>query len=309
MASKRTSRKKPSEAERAEKRASERQLMADAVAHMRSSDGWRAWLRARRHFHGYSLHNQMLIALQMPEATRVTGFKAWLKLGYAVRRGERGICIWAPCRPSKRRIREWIEAGSDPNNRPRTFFRMVKVFDRSQVAPLPEFPGGPIALDFPSEPVGGGGLAHLFPALCDLAAEIGAPVQVEAGRSDGAYRLRTRDIRVRPLSADFSANAQFAVGVHELSHALLRHERREDDPVLRRGEEEVVVECVAYTVCSVAGLDTARASVPYMTSWSAGGEIERYAELIDRLARRIEDGLGLDTGAAAMGPAIELAVA
>ncbi len=58
---------------------------------------------------------------------------------------------------------------------------------------------------------------------------------------------------------------------------------------LRRGEEEIVVECVAYTVCSTVGLDTAGYSVPYMTSWSEGGEIERYAALIDRLARRLED--------------------
>ncbi len=30
-------------------------------------------------------------------------------------------------------------------------------------------------------------------------------------------------------------------------------------------------------------------SVPYMTSWSKGEEIERYAGLIDRLASRIEE--------------------
>ena len=50
-----------------------------------------------------------------------------------------------------------------------------------------------------------------------------------------------------------------------------------------------MVECVAYTVCSTVGLDTAGWSVPYMTSWGKGEEIERYAELIDRLASRLED--------------------
>ena len=54
-------------------------------------------------------------------------------------------------------------------------------------------------------------------------------------------------------------------------------------------EEEVVVECVAYTVCSTLGLDTAGFSVPYLARWGEGGEIERYAALIDRLARRLED--------------------
>ncbi len=85
------------------------------------------------------------------------------------------------------------------------------------------------------------------------------------------------------------ANAQVATLVHELAHALLRCERREEDPNLTYAEEEVVVESVAYTVCSSLGLDSAGFSVPYMTSWSQGTEIERYAALIDRLAMRLED--------------------
>ena len=68
-------------------------------------------------------------------------------------------------------------------------------------------------------------------------------------------------------------------------------------------EEEVVVECVSYSVCSTLGLDTAGSSVPYMTSWSKGEEIERYAELIDRLARRLED-----TALAVASPEEEVAV-
>jgi hypothetical protein len=52
-----------------------------------------------------------------------------------------------------------------------------------------------------------------------------------------------------------------------------------------------VVECVAFTVCASLGLDISGSSIPYMTGWSKGDEVERYAELIDRLARRIEDAL------------------
>jgi len=263
--------------------------MAEAVEELRSGDGWARWLRVRSHFHRYSLHNQLLIASQMPEATRVCGFKAWLKLGYAVQKGEHGIRIWAPCRPSRERLRAWEKAGADPEKKPRTSFRLVSVFDRSQVAPLPEFPGGPASLDPPGEPVTGDGLAHLLPPLCDLATQIGAPVRVEAGRVDGSYSPEERLIRVRPVDADFSPNAQVAVTIHELAHALVRLERRAEDPELAYGEEEVVVECVAHTVCAAAGLDTAGSSVPYMAGWGEGGEIERYAALIDRLARRIED--------------------
>jgi hypothetical protein len=53
--------------------------------------GWKRWLRARAAFHQYSFRNQLLIAMQCPDATHVAGYKAWQKIGYQVRRGEKGI--------------------------------------------------------------------------------------------------------------------------------------------------------------------------------------------------------------------------
>jgi hypothetical protein len=70
---------------RAARRAAEREQMKAAIAALQTSEGWRRWLRARRYFHKYSLPNQLLIAHQCPDATRVAGFRAWLKLGYCVR--------------------------------------------------------------------------------------------------------------------------------------------------------------------------------------------------------------------------------
>ena len=99
------------------------------------------------------------------------------------------------------------------------------------------------------------------------------------GSTSGSSRSRT----------GFSANAQVGVEIHELAHALVRCDRREEDPKLTYAEEEVVVECVAHTVCATVGLDTAGWSVPYMATWGEGDEIARYAELIDRLATRLED--------------------
>ena len=284
-------RKALTEDERAAKRAAERELMATAIEELRSSEGWQRWLRVRRHFHSYSFQNQLLIAHQCPHATRVAGFRRWLELGYAVRKGEHGIRIWAPCPPSKKKLRAWREAGSDPEKRPPTYFRLAAVFDRSQVEPLPEFPGGPVDLEPPIEPVEGGGLAHLFEPLANFGTSLGYPVSVEEipGAAQGFCDTGAKRIAVEAMGEGFSANAQIAVEVHELAHALVGFERHEDDPKLTYAEEEVVVECVAYSVCSTLGLDTAGSSVPYVTSWSKGEEIERYAELIDRLASRLED--------------------
>lgn len=276
---------------RAGHRAAEREQMKAAIAALQTSEGWQRWLTTRRHFRAYSLHNQLLIAHQCPEATRVAGFRAWLGLGYCVRKGEKAIRIWAPVPPSKKALESWRRAGSPPDDKPRTYFRLVPVFDRSQVEPLPEHPGGPAPLEPPHEPLAGNGLAHLRQPLTDLAASLGCEVAFEPipGSAAGYHEPSTGRIVIEDQGP--SVNAQIATLIHELAHALIRVDRRDSDPKLAYGEEEIVVECVAYCVCAAAGLDSGGDSVPYVASWGGEGandKIEAYAQLIDRLAHRIE---------------------
>jgi antirestriction protein ArdC len=278
---------------RATKRAEEREQMQRAIAALQTSEGWQRWLRSRRHFHTYSFHNQLLISMQCPQATRIAGFRKWLQLGYGVRKGEKALRIWAPCPPSKKRIEEWKAAGASPDQRPRTSFRLAAVFEASQVDPLPDFPGGPVPLAPPHEPTSGDALAEHFEPLADFGRSLGLTVDVEAipGAANGYHEPATGRIAIDVISPDFSPNAQVAVLVHELAHALIRIDRLEGDPKLGYAEEEVIVESVAYSVCASLGLDTAGAAVPYMAGWAEGAAsepIEAYAELIDRLARRLE---------------------
>jgi hypothetical protein len=84
--------------ERAERRRAEQQLTEQAVAQLRSSAGWQRWLAARAKvgLRRLSVRNQLLVCLQDPSATHVAGFRAWLALGYCVRRAERSrIRVWA----------------------------------------------------------------------------------------------------------------------------------------------------------------------------------------------------------------------
>jgi N-terminal domain of anti-restriction factor ArdC len=43
-----------------------------------------------------SLCNQMLIAMQLPTASVLGGFRQWIKNGRCVRKGEHGAMIWCP---------------------------------------------------------------------------------------------------------------------------------------------------------------------------------------------------------------------
>ena len=71
-----------SQAERDERRRRDRERLAEAARVLLSSEGWRAWLRARATLHSYSLHNTLLIAQEAGRRgfapTHVAGFKAWL---------------------------------------------------------------------------------------------------------------------------------------------------------------------------------------------------------------------------------------
>jgi hypothetical protein len=282
-------RRKLTDEERAARREADRQKSRDAVEALKTSDGWQRWLTVRRHFHRYSLTNQLLIALQMPEATRVAGFRAWLKLGYAVRRGERAIQIWMPVPPSKKQLAEWKASGGDPKEKPRTRFRLGPVFDRSQVDELPP-PAQPVPLDPPVVAIEGDGLEWAWEPLLALAGEIGSVV-LTATLSPGCGGMYEVDTKVITISDAGSVNQRIKTLIHELGHALVRAEPGDDAAELSYDEEELVVESVAYTVCGSIGLDTSGYSIPYLASWSQDAEletIERAATLIDRIASRIE---------------------
>ncbi|MEK7477682.1 MAG: ArdC family protein, partial [Candidatus Coatesbacteria bacterium] len=66
------------------------------VANIQCSDEWKRFLDMSARFWRYSFHNQMLIAIQRPNATLVAGFNAWKEMGRYVKQGEHGIRILAP---------------------------------------------------------------------------------------------------------------------------------------------------------------------------------------------------------------------
>jgi hypothetical protein len=92
-----TTRRRFTDQERDERRAEDRERLKQAAEQLLISEGWQRWVRvrARGGLARLPLNNQLLVALARPDATFVAGFKAWLALGYCVRKGEKGIRIVA----------------------------------------------------------------------------------------------------------------------------------------------------------------------------------------------------------------------
>ena len=213
-----------------------------------------------------------------------------------------------PARRPRRSSQAWRAAGANPDDRPRTYFRLEAVFSAAQVDALPP-PADPVPLDPPIAEVQGDSLAWALGPLEQLAAELGYTVvyrPLEPGHG-GSCNPHTK---VLTINSDQAVNARVDVECHELAHALVRHDRQDDDPKLDYAQEELVAESVAHIAVSFVGLDSSASAVPYLASWAesaAPGTFERIAGLVDRLARRLEDTLGADSDGPAPAPALAAA--
>jgi hypothetical protein len=275
----RSSRKVLSEAERAERRQRDRERLQQAAAQLLSSEGWQRWVRVRSQagLARLSVSNQLLVALARPEATFVAGFKAWLRLGFAVRKGERAIAIIAPL-PVKDRDRVTGEETGELL----MLFKTVFVFDRAQVDPIEGHVQAPLAP--PSEPLTGNSHAHLLEPMRAFAESLGFAVAFESipGPTGGWCDSKRRRIVVD----DQPANAQLRILLHETVHAL-------GVGYTEYGREgaEVIVDTATAIACASVGLRVDGESIPYIAGWGEDGALEAvaaFAKTIDELARRIE---------------------
>ena len=89
-----------------------------------------AYLAAMARLHSYFFGNILAIAWQRPTASRVAGFSTWKELGRFVKRGEKGIQIFAPT-VGRRRTTNDQEQQTEEKPRPVLIgFRAVYVFQR-----------------------------------------------------------------------------------------------------------------------------------------------------------------------------------
>lgn len=273
-------------------------LTAASIDQLRNSDGWKQWLDTRKRFHRYSFANQLLIALQRPDSTLVSGFRTWINLGYAVRKGEHGIKIWAPVTPSKAKMQAWEAAGKPAGEKPDTYFRLVTVFDRAQVDPIPDQEQTPLAPDWPELTTDL--LAAYLPRLEQLAADNHAPVtyhpQPDINGARGRLNLKNGTPDSIQLADHMSKDETVATLIHELGHALIRTQKDtiHPPPQLNQRHEELIVESTTYAVCNTLGLDTSDMTIPYLATWasdSPADDLQTHARTIHNLANHIETAL------------------
>ena len=243
--------------------------LAKAIDSVRASEAFMQFLDVQSRFHKYSWHNTLLIATQRPDATRVAGFKAWKKLERHVRKGEKGIMIFAPC-PFKGEVER---DDGETEEREGIFFKPVHVFDVSQTEgkDLPTF-------DAPSIEIVADDLLTNLIRVTEKRG-ISVSFQPVSGGIFGVSKKGSIEI-----DNSHSTGQQAKTLAHELAHEAMHWE---DRGPLTRSIAELEAESVAYVVCKHFGLDTEVRSSRYIALWD--GNAKALRESLERIADTARD--------------------
>lgn len=275
------------------------------VENIFTGDKYTQYLQTMSKFHRYSFNNTLLIAMQRPDATLVTGYRNWQSMGRQVKKGEKGITILAPAPIKKKREQEILDQNHKPlldaDGKPRTEevevviprFKPTTVFDISQTD------GEPIETLAPEELTEAVADYDLFMEAITAVSPVPIRFDEIAGEAKGYYHSGDKEIVIQK---GMSESQTIKTAIHETGHARL-HDK---DIMEKQGIEkdrltkEVEAESVAYCVCSAFGVDTSEYSFPYIAGWSSNRDMKELkasmdiirktaGEMIDELSDNLQE--------------------
>lgn len=221
------------------------------------------FIQFTRNFWDYSFRNCVFIYSQTDgKASYVCGFKTWRKLQRWVRKGEKGIMIFAPII-----VKEKDNAGIETGETKR-FFRPVTVFDIAQTD------GEPLDIDAQRKNVtmiGDVDPDQLLAALKDYCSEKDIEIKFDGQASMINSFSRGNSAREENKIAIFNTEerhtlSQAATLTHEIAHQILHKGKRE----LERETEEQQAEFATHTILKLCGVDVP--SEVYLRNWKANRE-------------------------------------
>ena len=268
--------------------------IGDGVRSVWDSEAWRRWLTTLAKLHDYSLNNNtMLIAMQMPGATRVASYRSWQRdFGRHVKKGERGIEVLVPM-VVKSKLGEDDETpqgdGETTERRRLVGFKVGHVFDVSQTEgePLPEI-ASQVSAGVPD-----------FDSLMGAIEAVSAyPIEVVDGLPPETNGLFSRRLGYIAVRRGMPEGQTVKTALHELAHSVMHDADAGELP--DRAMREVQAESVAYAVSAALGLDTSGYSFGYVASWAVGKteeEMRQCMKAVRDAAKQILDRIQLVTEA------------
>ena len=261
----------------------------DHVKNLATSDAWKNALTFVSKFHQYSFGNRILIQLQRPDATYVAGFKRWIELGRAVRKGEKGIAI---LRPNTYTVEKEDEHGNKERRPVIKGFGVVHVFDVAQTE------GDDLPLDvLTPKLLADHDDAERIDMLDDLLVihAKSRGFEVEIGPTLPAHGWTNMEDHTIRIGEHCSNLQRLKTLAHELGHVIAKHSKDDGfDYHACRGQAECEAESVAYIVMTALGFDTGEYTFAYVAHWNQENPdvVLKYAERINDAATTLLDALG-----------------
>ena len=225
-------------------------------------------------FRTYSFNNSLLILMQRPDAIQVAGYRAWEKLDYHVKKGEKCIYIRGPIfkklpDPETGEIKERL-IGYVP----------LCVFDIQQTAEWPEKrPPQPFV------PASEADWEHLYECWRRRLATM---YDIEVRELDmGALTYGTATRRSIRINNRFEPNVKAPVLLHELSHIVAGHTAREGHTKWSLQERELQVEASTFVLCQMVGGQHPH-SANYLLHYKVeAGMLADHLEMIGNIVREV----------------------
>lgn len=278
-----------------QQREQQAEMLANAVAALQTSEGWRRYLDTRAKFHKYSFNNLILIAMQRPEATQVAGGKQWQKLGRKVTPEgyEKPIFILAPVMvPVKDQDGNPILKENGKPEQKVVGYRTVKVYDVSQTE------GDPLAEPVKPEPIEGDSHEEYLLRGVAFIESLGASVT-----GDGVEYAWEQGGKGKRLTAVIPASQPINAQVRDMLRAAAEIVTNDvaastEDPITDL-QREVIMESAAYIAMQSVGLDTTSYTVPYLTIIAPGEDdakkvreaFREFTGYIDEVAKTVTEGI------------------
>lgn len=266
-------------------------LMSDVRAKTTNPKELLDYLLFLNKFHNYSFRNRLLIERQRSAAVAVGSFQTFKKLGYSVKRGEKGIKIvipreissfWRKDKDNQVRAvgikyatpaeRAQIKAGKLKVFK-KTIFTRGTVFDVTQTTmPKEKYPElyPNRHIDFKTE----GNQKHIFDRLDSFANQLGFKVDHDISDSEYSNNFGNAKGVTIPtkktiyLNPNDTKTEKVTTLIHELGHAQLHSDESIKSTKLSKSVKELQAQLTSYLVAKNYGIDNHDYTVDYIASWT-----------------------------------------
>ncbi|MDR0200250.1 MAG: ssDNA-binding domain-containing protein [Streptococcaceae bacterium] len=238
------------------------QYMKDGISKYKDSETYKRYLDFAAKMPHYSSNNIRLILEQNPQAGRVAAYGKWKSLGRQVKKGERGLKIWALAVPPKILVDEKTgkpildDKGNQKMTDPK--FRLTTVFDENQTVgePLPQ-----LVYELTGDV---NNFRNLFEALSQSTE---AKVSFDSTLAEDIKGFYLPEENTIHLATGMSQEHTVKTLLHEMTHRELHSQNNAKFGDDLYKQQELEAESVAYVTAKHFGIDSSDYSFGYLNSW------------------------------------------